>query len=138
MLLLSLLCLHLNAIFLITTVRLSILLSFVHALSYIFCFNPIYIFTFARRSFFFTALVGNLWHDLCSFFEYLVCVLDSRCESPHLLFGTFIIEFCIFPDISRVEEGTNLCDAYWVSSAMKTTLNKLLSGVGSLAIYLDY
>ncbi len=122
----------------LTAFRLFIFLSSNSTLSYILCFCWVFILTLSRRGFLFAALVRNFSNIFCSFFEYLIGILNGRCKSSHFLFRALIIKLCIFSNISRVEEGTILRDAYWVSSAMKTTLNKLLSGVGSLAIYLVY
>lgn len=60
--------------------------------------------------------------------------LDSGGEPPHLLFAALVVKIGIFTNVLGVEEGAEWEEEYCVSSAMKMTLKKLVSGVGSLDI----
>jgi hypothetical protein len=61
--------------------------------------------------------------------------LNGRWEPPHFLLRALVIVFTVFSNISWVQECATWEDEYCVSSAIKTTLNKLLSGVGNFATY---
>jgi hypothetical protein len=117
---------------------LFIFLTSVGSFSNIFRLCRISAFAFLRWLFLFTALIVDFWNGFYSLFVNLICGLYCRWKSSHFLFWAFIIKFCVLPYIFGVQEGTNWEDEYCVSSAMKTTLNRLLSGVGSLATYLVY